>query len=76
MSKRSERGAYDIDVPPRPAIPASGLILALVLAAECMDLLDGTIVNVAAPTIRTDLHASTAACSGSSAATRWPSPSA
>ena len=36
-------------------------ILALVLAAECMDLLDGTIVNVAAPAIRTELHASTAA---------------
>jgi EmrB/QacA subfamily drug resistance transporter len=35
--------------------------LALVLVAECMDLLDGTIVNVAAPTIRTDLHASVAA---------------
>jgi EmrB/QacA subfamily drug resistance transporter len=36
-------------------------ILALVLAAECMDLLDGTIVNVAAPTIRTSLHANAAA---------------
>ena len=36
-------------------------MLALVLAAECMDLLDGSIVNVAAPTIRNDLHASTAA---------------
>jgi MFS family permease len=36
-------------------------VLALVLAAECMDLLDGSIVNVAAPTIRTDLQASTAA---------------
>jgi EmrB/QacA subfamily drug resistance transporter len=36
-------------------------VLALVLAAECMDLLDGSIVNVAAPTIRTDLRASTAA---------------
>ncbi len=36
-------------------------ILALVLMAECMDLLDGTIVNVAAPTIRTDLHTSTSA---------------
>ena len=35
------------------------VILALVLMAECMDLLDGTIVNVAAPTIRTDLHSST-----------------
>jgi EmrB/QacA subfamily drug resistance transporter len=36
-------------------------VLALVLAAECMDLLDGTIVNVAAPTIRTDLKASATA---------------
>jgi len=36
-------------------------VLALVLAAECMDLLDGSIVNVAAPTIRDDLKASTAA---------------
>ncbi len=36
-------------------------VLALVLAAECMDLLDGSIVNVAAPAIRTELHASTAA---------------
>src|SRR6478609_8393694 len=35
--------------------PQRWLILALVLAAECMDLLDGTIVNVAAPSIRADL---------------------
>ena len=41
--------------------PRRWIILALVLAAECMDLLDGTIVNVAAPTIRTELGASTAA---------------
>jgi EmrB/QacA subfamily drug resistance transporter len=40
--------------------PRRWAVLALVLAAECMDLLDGTIVNVAAPTIRTDLHASAA----------------
>jgi MFS family permease len=40
--------------------PHRWAILALVLVAECMDVLDGTIVNVAAPTIRTDLHASTA----------------
>jgi EmrB/QacA subfamily drug resistance transporter len=38
--------------------PRKWLILALVLAAECMDLFDGTIVNVAAPTIRLDLHSS------------------
>jgi hypothetical protein len=36
-------------------------VLALVLAAECMDLLDGSIVNVAAPTISSELRASTAA---------------
>jgi EmrB/QacA subfamily drug resistance transporter len=40
--------------------PLRWKILALVLAAECMDLLDGTIVNVAAPTIHTDLHAGAA----------------
>jgi EmrB/QacA subfamily drug resistance transporter len=40
--------------------PKRWTILALVLGAECMDLLDGTIVNVAAPTIRTDLHTSIA----------------
>src|SRR5215469_17601608 len=41
--------------------PRRWLILALILAAECMDLLDGTIVNVAAPTIREDLHSSASA---------------
>jgi EmrB/QacA subfamily drug resistance transporter len=41
--------------------PRRWLILAIVLIVECMDLLDGTIVNVAAPTIRTDLGASTTA---------------
>jgi EmrB/QacA subfamily drug resistance transporter len=45
----------------RVSHPHKWAILTLVLAAECMDLLDGTIVNVAAPTIRTDLHASTTA---------------
>lgn len=37
------------------------LILAVVLAAECMDLIDSTVVNVAAPQIRTDFHTSTTA---------------
>ena len=37
--------------------PLRWAILALVLAAECMDLLDSTIVNVAAPSISRDLHA-------------------
>jgi EmrB/QacA subfamily drug resistance transporter len=39
--------------------PLRWAILALVLAAECMDLLDSTIVNVAAPSISRDLHAGT-----------------
>src|SRR5919205_743455 len=41
--------------------PRRWLILALILAVECMDLLDGTIVNVAAPSIRADLGASLSA---------------
>jgi EmrB/QacA subfamily drug resistance transporter len=41
--------------------PKRWLILAVVLMAEVMDLLDGTIVNVAAPTIRLDLGASSTA---------------
>jgi EmrB/QacA subfamily drug resistance transporter len=40
--------------------PRRWAVLALVLAAECIDLLDGTIVNVAAPTIRTDLKTTAA----------------
>jgi EmrB/QacA subfamily drug resistance transporter len=49
-----------------PAQPAAGhprrwAILAVVLCAEVMDLLDGTIVNVAAPSIRADLGGSTSA---------------
>src|SRR3954466_13915267 len=35
--------------------PLRWAILAIVLVAEVMDLLDGTIVNVAAPPIRRDL---------------------
>jgi len=42
----------------REAAPNRWLILAVILAAECMDLLDGTIVNVAAPSIRSELHTS------------------
>jgi EmrB/QacA subfamily drug resistance transporter len=34
------------------------LILAVVLAAECMDLIDATVVNVAAPQIARQFHAS------------------
>src|SRR5215469_2102433 len=41
--------------------PKRWLILFIVLAAECMDLLDGTVVNVAAPTIHRTLGASSTA---------------
>ena len=37
------------------------LILAVVLAAECMDLIDSTVVNVAAPQISRDFHTSSTA---------------
>ena len=38
--------------------PRRWLILAVILAAECMDLLDATVVNVAAPAIHRELHTS------------------
>ncbi|HET8978962.1 MAG TPA: MFS transporter, partial [Solirubrobacteraceae bacterium] len=41
--------------------PRRWLILFVILAAECMDLLDGTVVNVAAPAIHADLHTSSTA---------------
>ncbi|SDI85669.1 drug resistance transporter, EmrB/QacA subfamily [Frankineae bacterium MT45] len=50
-----------MSVQPVESLPRKWLILALVLAAECMDLFDSTIVNVAAPTIREDLNASATA---------------
>jgi EmrB/QacA subfamily drug resistance transporter len=43
------------------AHPKRWLILFIVLAAECMDLLDGTVVNVAAPTIHRTLGTSSTA---------------
>jgi EmrB/QacA subfamily drug resistance transporter len=46
---------------PREAHPQRWLILFVILAVEVMDLLDGTIVNVAAPAIRADLGASLSA---------------
>lgn len=43
---------------PGPRAPRPGLLLAIILMGQFMALLDVFIVNVAAPTIRTDLHAS------------------
>jgi EmrB/QacA subfamily drug resistance transporter len=43
------------------AHPKRWLVLFVVLAAECMDLLDGTVVNVAAPNIHESLGASSTA---------------
>ncbi len=50
-----------VDTPAVTAHPRRWLILFVVLAAECMDLLDGTVVNVALPVIRNRLHASDSA---------------
>jgi MFS family permease len=41
--------------------PRRWLILSVILAAECMDLVDGTVVNVAAPAIHRDPHTSATA---------------
>jgi EmrB/QacA subfamily drug resistance transporter len=57
---RQEAGGPDVGRAPA-SHPHRWAVLALVLAAECMDLLDGTIVNVAAPAIRTGLRASSSA---------------
>ncbi|WP_371481579.1 MFS transporter [Kitasatospora sp. NBC_00315] len=46
---------------PTRAAARPGLLLALVLGGQFMAVLDVSIVNVAVPTIRTDLHASGAA---------------
>ena len=56
-----------------PAYRWRWLVLAVILVAEVMDLLDSTVVNVAAPSIRADLGGSTPPSSGSPPATRWPS---
>ena len=53
--------AATADQPADTGHPRRWLILFIVLAVECMDLLDGTIVNVAAPSISSDLGASTTA---------------
>jgi MFS family permease len=45
----------------RAGHPQRWLILFVILAVEVMDLLDGTIVNVASPAIRADLGASLSA---------------
>src|SRR3954468_24634532 len=55
-----------IEMAPEPQAEPQGhprrwLILAVILVVECMDLLDGTIVNVAAPSIKQDLGASLSA---------------
>jgi EmrB/QacA subfamily drug resistance transporter len=49
------------DPPVSPYYGRRWLILGVVLAAECMDLIDSTVVNVAAPLISHDFHASSTA---------------
>ena len=55
--------------------PLRWIVFAVVFAANIMDLLDATIVNIAGPSIHDDLGGGDQhACSGSAPATRWPSP--
>ncbi len=49
------------EIEPAALNPKRWLILIVLLAVECMDVLDGTIVNVAAPSIRGELGASASA---------------
>jgi EmrB/QacA subfamily drug resistance transporter len=44
-----------------PAYRGRWIVLAVVLVAEIMDLLDSTVITIAAPTVRADLGGSTAA---------------
>jgi len=53
---------------------AAWLSLTATLIAVFMQLLDVSIVNVALPSISTDLGASFSRCSWSSPPTPWPSP--
>jgi hypothetical protein len=55
--------------------PLRWFVFAVVIAANIMDLVDATIVNVAGPSIRAALGGSAPPCSGCPRATRWPSPS-
>src|SRR5882724_7083829 len=50
--------AAPMPVPAPAAYRLRWAVLAIVLVAEVMDLIDGTIVNVAAPSIRADLGGS------------------
>jgi len=56
----ADRGAQAL-APRAAGHPRRWLIFALALVVECMDLLDATIVNVAAPSIHDELHTSSTA---------------
>jgi EmrB/QacA subfamily drug resistance transporter len=53
--------AVEHQPPPAPAYKWRWIVLGTVLVAEIMDLVDATIVNIAAPSIRTELGGSTSA---------------
>jgi EmrB/QacA subfamily drug resistance transporter len=58
--KNEQRSTKEVAAVPT-ANPRRWWILAVVLMAECMDLLDGTVVNIAAPAIHRDLGTSSTA---------------
>ncbi|MCC9311177.1 MFS transporter [Kitasatospora sp. RB6PN24] len=58
LQTRRPRSAADPDAAARPTRPGRpGLVLGVILTGQFMAILDVAVVNVAAPTIRTDLHA-------------------
>jgi EmrB/QacA subfamily drug resistance transporter len=61
MSEQAQAHTATVATAQDAGHPRRWLILAIVLVVECMDLLDGTIVNVAAPTIHDELGTSAAA---------------
>jgi len=78
MSSTSLREATPVTAAPEPEPTGyrwRWVILGIVLIAEIMDLLDSTVITIAAPTVRAELGAAPPPCSGGRPATRWPSAS-
>ncbi|MFC7565084.1 hypothetical protein ACFQU9_18035 [Actinomadura namibiensis] len=69
----STRPHRDATAPAPLSGRAAAAVLAVILLAAFMELLDATIVSVAAAAIAADLRAARPRCSGSSPGTRWPS---
>ena len=58
MSAQTTRSTPEVSAPSGSGSRADGVMLAILVLGQFMALLDATIVNVAIPSIRADLHAS------------------